>query len=241
MFSFKERPGIESRPIRGYSIAGRMKRFLDRRDAGRQLALKLGKYADRKDVILLALPRGGVPVAYEVVNILKAPLDVFIVRKLGLPGKEELAIGAIASGGTRILNEDIVRALHIDRSTIDEITERERLELQRRERQYRGNRPAPEVRGCTVILVDDGLATGASMMAAVHALRTRQPAQIVVAVPVAAPQAIRLLQSKVDEAVSVIAPEFFEGVGKWYEDFSQTTDEEVQSLLNNPKSELPDK
>ena len=217
-----------------------MKRFLDRRDAGRQLAFKLVKYADRKDVILLALPRGGVPVAYEVANILKAPLDVFIVRKLGLPGKEELAIGAIASGGTRILNEDIVHTLHIDPSTIDEITERERLELQRRERQYRGDRPAPEVRGRTVILIDDGLATGASMMAAVHALRTRQPAQIIVAVPVAAPQAIRLLQSKVDEAVYVIAPEFFEGVGKWYEDFSQITDEEVQILLSNMKNELPD-
>lgn len=222
-----------------YSVGESMKRFFDRRDAGRQLASKLGKYADRQDVILLALPRGGVPVAYEVANIIKAPLDVFIVRKLGLPGKEELAIGAIASGGTRILNEDIVRALHIDRSTIDKITEREKLELQRRERQYRGNRPAPDVRGRTVILVDDGLATGASMMAAVHALRTRQPAQIIVAVPAAAPQAIRLLRLTVDEAVYVIAPEHFEGVGKWYEDFSQTTDEEVQTLLSNPRNELP--
>jgi putative phosphoribosyl transferase len=222
-------------------MVGSMNRFFDRRDAGRQLAFKLGKYADRQDVILLALPRGGVPVAYEVAVAIKAPLDVFIVRKLGLPGKEELAIGAIASGWTRILNEEIIRALHIDRPTIDEITERERLELQRRERQYRGNRPFPEVRGRTVILVDDGLATGASMMAAIHALRTRQPTQIVVAVPVAAPQAIRLLRSTVDEAVYVIAPELFEGVGKWYEDFSQTTDEEVQILLSNLKSELPDK
>lgn len=190
-------------------------------------------------MILLALPRGGVPVAYEVAAAIKAPLDVLIVRKLGLPGKEELAIGAIASGGTRILNEEIVRALHIERSTIDEITERERLELQRRERQYRGGRSAPEVRGRTVILADDGLATGASMMAAVHALRTRQPAQIIVAVPAAAPQAIRVLRSTVDEAVYVIAPEHFEGVGKWYEDFSQTTDEEVQALLSNPRHELP--
>ncbi|HSK65834.1 MAG TPA: phosphoribosyltransferase [Anaerolineales bacterium] len=216
-----------------------MKRFFDRRDAGRQLASRLGKYAYRQDVILLALPRGGVPVAYEVADTLKAPLDVFIVRKLGLPGKEELAIGAIASGGTRILNEEIIRALHIDRFTIDEITERERLELQRRERQYREDRPAPEVLGRTVILIDDGLATGASMMAAIHALRTRQPTQIIVAVPVAAPQAIRLLRPRVDEAVYVIAPEHFEGVGKWYEDFSQTTDEEVQTLLSNWRNELP--
>jgi len=174
-----------------------------------------------------------------VAKVIKAPLDVFIVRKLGMPGKEELAIGAIASGGIRILNEDIVRALQIDRSTIDEITERESLELQRRERKYRGNHPSPQVRGRMVILVDDGLATGASMMAAVHGLRTRQPAQVIVAVPAAAPQAIRLLQSKADAVIYIIAPEPFEGVGKWYEDFSQTTDEEVQILLSNPKNELP--
>lgn len=208
-----------------------MERFLNRRDAGRQLAAKLAKYADRPGTLVLALPRGGVPVAYEVAVALKAPLDVLIVRKLGAPGQEELAIGAIASGGVRILNEMILRELRIDQSVIDVITDRERAELQRREEQYRGNRPITEVRGRTVILIDDGLATGSTMLAAVSAIRARQPARIILAVPAASQQAIRLLRDKVDEAVYVIAPEPFEGVGKWYEDFSQTTDEEVQRLL----------
>ena len=215
-----------------------MDRFQDRRDAGRQLARKLSKYTDRSDVLVLALPRGGVPVAYEVALTIHAPLDVFIVRKLGLPGKEELAIGAIASGGTRILNEDIVQALAIDPAVINAITERESKEVERRERQYRGDRPAPDVRDRTVILIDDGLATGASMLAAVHGLRARQPARIVVAVPAAAPQAIRLLQPEVSEAHYVIAPEPFEGVGKWFEDFRQTTDEEVQTLLREANRNL---
>lgn len=208
-----------------------MQRFLDRRNGGRQLAEKLSKYAHRTDVIVLALPRGGVPVAYEVAHALNASLDVLIVRKLGLPGHEELAIGAIASGGIRILNEDILHALAVDRSVIDRVTEQEMEELQRRERQYRGERNALDVHGRTVILVDDGLATGASMLAAVHALRNRQPAEIVVAVPTAAPQAVDLLRPEVDEVVFVISPDPFEGVGKWFEDFSQTTDEEVQKLL----------
>ena len=208
-----------------------MERFLDRRDAGRQLAKKLSTYTDRSDTLVLALPRGGVPVAYEVAIALKAPLDVLVVRKLGAPGHEELAIGAIASDGVRILNEGIIRELLIDRSVLDVITDRERTELQRREKQYRRNRPIAEVRNRTVVLIDDGLATGATMLAAVSALRARHPARIILAVPAASQQAIRVLRDKVDEAVYVIAPEPFEGVGKWYEDFSQTTDEEVQQLL----------
>jgi len=214
-------------------------RFLNRREAGKELARKLTKYENRSDVIVLALPRGGVPVAYEVALALNAPLDVFLVRKLGLPGREELAIGAIASGGIQILNQDIVRALGIDPSTIRSVLEQELQELTRREESYRGNRPAPEVKNRTVMLVDDGLATGASMLAAVTGLRDQSPARIVVAAPAAAPQAIELLESKVDEIVSVISPDPFEGVGKWYDDFSQTTDEEVMSLINNAHRQLP--
>lgn len=209
-----------------------MERFLNRREAGRQLASKLVKYTEHPTVIILALPRGGVPVAYEVALALKAPLDVLIVRKLGLPGREELAIGAIASGGIRILNEDIIHALAVDEAVIHAVTEQELRELRRREEQYRGSRPSPLVRDQTVILIDDGLATGASMLAAVAALRTQQPAQIVVAVPAAAPQAIELLQPEVDEIISVLMPDPFDGVGRWYEDFSQTSDEEVKMLLD---------
>jgi putative phosphoribosyl transferase len=216
-----------------------MERFLNRREAGKELAQKLSKDADRSDVIVLALPRGGVPVGYEVALALKAPLDVFLVRKLGLPGREELAIGAIASGGVQILNQDIVQGLDIDASTIGSILERELQELKRREEIYRGSRPAPEIKDRTVIVVDDGLATGASMRAAVTGLRAQSPAQIVVAIPTAAPQAIELLKPKVDEIVSVISPDPFEGVGKWYDDFSQTTDEEVRSLLADIHRKLP--
>ena len=208
-----------------------MQRFLDRRDGGRQLAEKLSEYKNQPDVYVLALPRGGVPVAYEVARALNVPLDVLIVRKLGMPGREELAIGAIASGGIRILNEDIVQILSVDRSVIDRITDQELQELQRRERQYRGERPALDVTDRSIILVDDGLATGASMLAAVRALRNRHPAKIVVGVPAAAPQAVDLLQPEVDELVYVMAPDPFEGVGKWFTDFSQTTDAEVQNLL----------
>ena len=208
-----------------------MQRFLDRRDAGRQLAGKLAKYADLPNVLVLALPRGGVPVAFEIAKALKAPLDVWIVRKLGLPGEEELAIGAITSGGIRILNQEIVDALTVSQTVIDLVTEREKGELERRERRYRGEHSALEVHDRTTILVDDGLATGASMLAAVRAISTRHPAQIVVAIPVASYQAIYLLKQEVEEIFYVMVPESFEGVGKWYDDFSQTQDEEVISLL----------
>ena len=204
---------------------------MDRRDAGRQLARKLAKYAGLRDVLVLALPRGGVPVAYEVARAIKAPLDVWIVRKLGLPGEEELAIGAITSGGIRILNQEMIDTLTVSQTVIDLVTEREKAELERRERQYRGEHAAPDIQNHTVILVDDGLATGASMLAAVRAISTRHPAQIVVAIPVASYLAIYLLKQEVDEIFYVMAPESFEGVGKWYEDFSQTKDEEVISLL----------
>ncbi len=208
-----------------------MARFFNRRDAGRELSRKLLKYANRSNVIALGLPRGGIPVAYEVAIELHAPLDVFLVRKLGLPGREELAIGAIASGGIQILNQDIIDAIGINQTMIDLVIKRESRELQRREEQYRGDRPAPDLYDRTVILIDDGLATGASMLAAVHGVRAQNPSQIVAAVPAAAPQAIDLLQPEADEIVYVIAPHMFEGVGKWYDDFSQTTDEEVRSLL----------
>jgi predicted phosphoribosyltransferase len=215
-----------------------MKRFPDRRAAGRELAQKLLKYAAHSNAIILALPRGGVPVAYEVSLALNVPLDVWIVRKLGLPGHEELAIGAIASGGIRILNKDIIQAVGVSQNTINNVTEEEIRELKRREGQYRGHRPALNLSDRSVILIDDGLATGASMLAAVHALRTQNPARIVIAVPAAAPQAIELLRPEVDEVISVIAPYEFKGVGNWYEDFSQTTDEEVQLLLNETNDNL---
>ena len=215
-----------------------MKRFLDRREAGKELAQLLLKFKEQPDGIVLALPRGGVPVGYEVTLALNVPLDVFIVRKLGLPGQEELAIGAIASGGIRILNETIIHALKIDQTVIDRVTQEETQELKRREIQYRGNHPLPEIENRTIILIDDGLATGASMLAAVHALRRQRPKKIIVAVPAAAPQAINLLRPEADEIVFVIAPDPFEGVGKWYEDFAQTTDDEVRSLLDDAKRRL---
>jgi predicted phosphoribosyltransferase len=216
-----------------------MKRFPNRRDAGRELAQELLKYKSRSDVIVLALPRGGVPVAYEVARALQVPLDIWIVRKLGLPGQEELAIGAIASGGVRILNHDIIQAVGLRKSMIDKVTEQELEELKRREQQYRGNRSPIDVQDRTIILIDDGLATGASMLAAVRGLRTQNPARIIVAVPAAAPQALEILRAEVDEAVFVIAPYDFKGVGNWYEDFSQTTDEEVQWLLAEAERQLP--
>lgn len=215
-----------------------MKRFQDRRDAGRELAQKLSSYAAGPDTIILALPRGGVPVAYEVSVALNVPLDVWIVRKLGLPGHEELAIGAISSGEIRILNKGIIQAVGVSVDTINKVTEEELRELKRREGQYRGDRPTLDVHGRTAILIDDGLATGASMLAAVHALRTQKPVAIVVAVPTAAPQAIELLRPEVDEVISLIAPYEFKGVGNWYEDFSQTTDEEVQWLLAEAERQL---
>jgi predicted phosphoribosyltransferase len=205
--------------------------FQDRRDAGRLLATKLANYAHRPDVLVLALPRGGVPVAFEVAKALNAPLDIFLVRKLGVLGREELAMGAIATGGTLVLNEEIVKALGISPEIIDRVVARELQELERRERLYRGQRPPPEVRGRTVILIDDGLATGATMRAAVEALRQQGPARLVVAVPTAAPATCAEFETEVDEIVCAVTPEPFYGVGLWYADFSQTTDEEVRYLL----------
>jgi len=205
--------------------------FRDRREAGRLLATKLGAYAKRPDVIVLALPRGGVPVAYEVARALGAPLDIFLVRKLGVPGYEEFAMGAIATGGVRVLNDQLVGGLRIPDYIVDEVAAREQQELERRERLYRGDRPAPEVRDRTVILVDDGLATGATMLAAVKALRQQQPARIVVAVPTAAPETCEQLRTVADDVICAITPEPFHAVGLWYDDFSQTMDEEVRDLL----------
>jgi putative phosphoribosyl transferase len=205
--------------------------FPNRAEAGRLLAEKLSKYAGRDDVIVLGLPRGGVPVAYEVARALGVPLDVFIVRKLGVPGFEELAVGAIASGGVRVLNEDVMRALPNVDEIIESVTAREAAEMERREKSYRDGRPAPELRDRTVILVDDGLATGATMRAAVKALRQRGAAKIVVAVPVGPPDTCREFEDVADETVCATAPEFFQAVGQYYEDFSQTTDDEVRELL----------
>lgn len=205
--------------------------FKDRRDAGRKLAQYLTRYTNRPDVVVLALPRGGVPVAFEVAGALHTPLDIFLVRKLGIPGHEELAMGAIALGGLRVLNEDIVGALNVPNAVLDVVTRRERAELERRERAYRGDRPPLDVRGKTVILVDDGLATGSSMRAAVAGLRARQPAQIVVAVPTAAPETCEAFENEVDDVVCAVTPQPFFSVGTWYEDFSQTSDEAVRRLL----------
>jgi erythromycin esterase-like protein/predicted phosphoribosyltransferase len=205
--------------------------FRDRSEAGRLLASKLAAYGNHPDVLVLALPRGGVPVAYEVARVLGAPLDVFLVRKLGVPGHEELAMGAVATGGVRVLNDQVVRALRIPDYVIDAVTAQEQQELTRRERLYRGGRPSPDVRGRTVILVDDGLATGATMHAAIKALRQLQLARLVVAVPTAAPETCEALRAEVDEVICAITPEPFYAVGLWYEDFSQTTDEEVRDLL----------
>jgi predicted phosphoribosyltransferase len=205
--------------------------FPNRAEAGRQLGEKLLKYAGRDDVTVLGLPRGGVPVAYEVAQRLGAPLDVFVVRKLGVPGFEELALGAIASGGVRVLNEDVMRAFPNADQLIESVTEKEMIELERREQTYRDGRPAPELRDRVVILVDDGLATGATMRAAIAALRRQGVAKIVVAAPVGAPDTCRELEDEVDEIVCATAPEFFQAVGQYYEDFSQTSDEEVRELL----------
>jgi erythromycin esterase-like protein/predicted phosphoribosyltransferase len=211
--------------------------FRDRREAGRLLAEKLADYADRSDVLVLALPRGGVPVAYEVARALGAPLDVFVVRKLGVPGYEELAMGAVATGGVRVLNEQLVERLGIPEQMIDAVAARERQELARRERLYRGGRPPPDVRGRTVILVDDGLATGATMHAAIQALRQQNPARIVVAVPTASPETCEEMKAKADDVICGITPEPFHAVGRWYRDFSQTTDEEVRLLLAQRNSQ----
>jgi predicted phosphoribosyltransferase len=205
--------------------------FADRHEAGRLLGEALAKRLAGREVLVLALPRGGVPVAYHVARALGAPLDVFIVRKLGVPGHEELAMGAIASGGGRVLNRDVLDAIPVPQRAIDAVAEREERELQRREREYRGARPPIDVRGKTVVIVDDGLATGSTMRAAVQALRKMTPSAIVVAVPVAAPATCEEFRREVEDIVCLRTPEPFQAVGLWYENFDQTTDEEVHDLL----------
>ncbi len=214
-------------------------RYYDRNQAGRVLAYMLTRYANRSDVLVLALPRGGVPVAYEVAKALHVPLDVFLVRKLGVSGHEELAIGAIAKGEIRVINEEVVRGLQIPPQVLNAVTFREERELERRERLYRDDRPLPVVRDQTVILIDDGLATGATMRAAVQALRVQEPAAIVIAVPVAAYSTYRQLRTEVDEIICAQTPEVFYGVGWWYEDFSQTSDQQVRELLSLSTEENP--
>jgi len=210
--------------------------YRNRSDAGKYLAARLVKYANRDDVLVLALPRGGVPVGFEVAKQLHVPLDIFLVRKLGLPGHEELAMGAISTGGVRVLNEDVVDYLQIPEGVIDAIAAIELRELERREGAYRGDRPEPDVRGKTIILVDDGLATGSTMRAAAVALRQQNPARIVIAVPVSAPQTCDEYRMGVDEIVCASTPEPFRGVGQWYRDFSQTTDDEVRELLEKAQA-----
>jgi len=212
--------------------------FPNRAEAGRLLAEKLDKYAGLDDVIVLGLPRGGVPVAYEVAKRLRAPLDVFIVRKLGVPGFEELAAGAIASGGVRVLNEDVVRAIPYATEAIEAVTTKETAELERREQIYREERAAPELRDKTVILVDDGLATGATMRAAVKALRQRGAAKIVVAVPVGPPDTCHEISKEADETICLSTPPFFQAVGQYYDDFSQTSDDDVRELLTRASQEI---
>ncbi|MGH7499113.1 MAG: phosphoribosyltransferase [Gemmatimonadales bacterium] len=205
--------------------------FADRRDAGRRLATRLERLKGRSDVIVLGLPRGGVPVAYEVALALSAPLDVFVVRKLGVPGHEELAMGAVASGGVRVINDGVVRSLGISRKTFDAVTEEEEREVVRRERGFRMGRPLPTLRNATVVLVDDGVATGSTVIAAVHALREFHPASIVVAAPVVSGESARMIRRAADDCECVTVPEPFYGVGMHYEDFSQTSDGEVRQLL----------
>jgi putative phosphoribosyl transferase len=215
--------------------------FRDRTEAGKYLATKLQSYKDRLDVLVLALPRGGVPVAFEVAQALRVPLDIFLVRKLGVPGHEELAMGAISTGGVRVLNEDILEYLRIPEHIIDAIAAEELKELERRELAYRGNRPEPDVKGKTVILIDDGLATGSTIRAAAQALRQQQPARTIVAVPVSAPETCDEYRIGVDEIICAVTPEPFLGVGMWYLDFSQTTDEEVRDLLERARGEKREK
>jgi putative phosphoribosyl transferase len=209
-----------------------MQRYRDRARAGQELAKRLSAYAGRPDVLVLGLPRGGIPVAYEVARSLNAPLDVFVVRKLGVPGEEELAMGAIAANGVRVINEDVVRSLGLTREAVDAVAAREQRELERREREYRGDKPPIDARGRIVILVDDGLATGATMRAAAQAIRRQEPQRVIIAVPVAALETCQALRDEADEVVCAMAPEVFYAVGLWYDDFSQITDREVQELLN---------
>jgi putative phosphoribosyl transferase len=210
----------------------RQEPFQNRIEAGQLLGRAVDeRLRDRSNLIVLALPRGGVPVGYEVARALGVPLDVFVVRKLGVPGHEELAMGAIASGGVRVINDDVLRHLPVAKSAIEAVSAREQVELERRERIYRGSKPPLDVSGRTVVVVDDGLATGSTMRAAVRALRQMHAETIIVAVPVAAREACEVLRPEVDDIVCLRMPEPFEAVGLWYEDFTQTTDEEVHELL----------
>jgi len=209
--------------------------FKDRYDAGRQLARILKKFRD-ENVVILALPRGGVPVAFEVAKYLDAEMDIFLVKKIGVPKREELAMGAIATGGVRILNKNIIDIMNISDETIEETSEKEKKELERREKKYRDERPFPSLKNKTAILIDDGLATGASMRAAIKALRELNPAKIVVAVPTASQSICREFESETDEIICAYTPVVFKGVGEWYEDFSQTTDDEVIGLISMAKS-----
>jgi putative phosphoribosyl transferase len=214
-----------------------IRRFRDRRDAGQRLVPRLRRYSDRPDVIVLALPRGGVPVAFEIAAALRVPLEVFVVRKLGLPWQEELAMGALASGGVRVLDDDLIRVARVSDEDIRRVTATEQAELERRERKYRGDRSFPNLTGKTVILVDDGLATGSTMRAAVAALRREGPASIIVAVPVSAPETCDAFRDIADDIICAETPEPFYAVGLWYEDFSQTTDDEVHELLEHAMHE----
>ncbi|MFL5489325.1 MAG: phosphoribosyltransferase [Gemmatimonadaceae bacterium] len=213
--------------------------FLDRYDAGRRLAAALPHYADRSDLLVLALPRGGVPVAYEVAHTLHSPLDVFLVRKLGFPGHPELAMGAIATGGVRIIDKQLVEMFGVSNDAIERVTASEQRELERREALYRDGRPAPDVKGRTVILIDDGLATGSTMRAAVQALRQEGANKIVVAVPVAPPETCEAFREEVDDIVCAVTPEPFQAVGIWYANFNETTDDEVRDLLARAERETP--
>jgi putative phosphoribosyl transferase len=205
--------------------------YRDRRHAGRTLAEALGHYRERNDLLVLGLPRGGVPVAFEIANALEGDLDVLIVRKLGVPGHKELAMGAVARGGVRVLNDEIVGQLGIPNETIEDVVKREQIEIERRENAYRGNRPAPVMRGRSIIVVDDGLATGSTMAAAVRALRQHEPQSIAVAVPVAPEQSVTALRDECDEIICPATPPRFRAIGQWYDDFEQTKDDEVRELL----------
>ena len=218
-------------PFLAAMVKGMRTSFRDRTEAGQLLAGQLRAYQGQSDAIVLALPRGGVPVGYEVAMSLELPLDVFVVRKLGVPGYRELAMGAIASGGIRVLNEDVLRALPDASALVAQVTAQETEELERRDREYRGDRPSPEVGGRVVILIDDGLATGATMLAAIAALRINGPAKILVAVPVCPPETLEEVERVADETVILFAPDWFRGVGQFYEDFAQISDEEVRVLL----------
>ena len=214
-------------------------RFRDRREAGERLADELREYANRPNLIVLALPRGGVPVGFEVADALRAPLDVFVVRKLGVPGQTELAMGALASGDVRVLDNEIIRVARVSADDIERATAAAREELSRQEVRFRGERPFPELRDRTVIVVDDGLATGSTMRAAVEALRAQQPAAIVIAVPVGARETCDAMRSIADDVVCLATPQHFRAVGMWYEDFSQTSDNEVHALLDRARHAAP--